>query len=96
MEPDKLQILKARLQGYKSILEKTRPSQKSEIVSNHLARNFNEIVDELRNISPGVGEHLPKHIRTPGGRRQTDVSFLDLEIMVEQVLGILNVLESGS
>lgn len=95
MEPDKLQLLKVRLQSYKNILEKTPPSQKSGFVSNNLATNFNEIIDEFRTISPNVKNQLPKEILIPGFR-QEDVSFLDLEIMVEQVLGIINVLESGS
>src|SRR5947209_1281254 len=66
-------------------------------IAAHLAKQFNEVVKEIGEALPDVAPHLPKPI--PSSTKFTmmglsDVGYVDLMIMAEQVLRVLSVVES--
>ena len=94
--PTTLDFLKAKVQALKHTLEGKSGKEKDGRVSIQIAQQFNGILDEVKKESPDAAPHLPQHItwNSPFARlQQADVTFLDLEIMVNQVLAILDVLK---
>jgi hypothetical protein len=92
--PTALDFLKARVQAYKHTLEGKSGKEKDGRVSVQTAQQFNGIVDEVKKQAPDAAPHLPPHItwNSPFAKiQQADATFLDLEIMVNQVLAILDV-----
>lgn len=99
--PTKIAFLKAKVQAVTSVLDQTSPAERSRRVSAHLARQFNELLEEISKEYPGEAHHLPKPIPPAGSALMrkdgvSSVSFVDLKIMAEQVLGVLSVIESDA
>lgn len=93
----KVDFIKARLQAVTSVLEKTSPKEREGSVSTHLADEFNGIVKEIGEAFPDAAPHLPKPIAssTPFSKLgKSDVHYVDLMVMVEQVLRVVSVVES--
>jgi hypothetical protein len=89
-----LDFLKAKVQAYKHTLDGKSSQEKDGRVSIQIAQQFNAIVDEIKKELPGTASHLPQSIgwTSPFARlQQADVTFLDLEMMVNQVLAVLEV-----
>src|SRR5262249_43529842 len=95
--PSKVDFLKAKLQAVTSVLEKTSPKERENKVSTQLAEQFNEVVKEIGKALPETAPHLPKPIHSSTKFAlvgQSDVGYVDLMIMAEQVLRVLSVVES--
>jgi hypothetical protein len=98
MEPTKVQLLKVRTFAIKRTLEKASERSKSGHITKPVAAQFNEIVAEIGTQFPSVQNALPKKIEATTDFAMmglADVSYLDLEMFCEQVLGILELLDSG-
>src|SRR6266446_5298531 len=94
--PSKVEFLRAKVEAVENALEKTAPKQRENRVSIHLAKDFNAVVKEIQDAFPDGAPYLPKPIlwTTTHARMQfSDVSYVDLMIMAEQVR-ILSVIES--
>jgi hypothetical protein len=95
--PSKAAFLKSRLEGMKSVLEKATPKEKEQRVTTHMAKEFNTILTEIGSAYPDATSQLPKPILSTTKLRflgQSDVGYVDLQMMVEQVLRILSLVES--
>lgn len=94
--PSKIDFLKAKVEAVKSVLETTSPKEREKRVSVHLAEEFNSVLKEIALAFPDAVSHLPKPIPTQGYRHlaQSEIAYVDLMIMAEQVLRILSVIES--
>jgi hypothetical protein len=93
---NKIQSIKARLNGIQKTLDNTPDDQKDNQISWSLAENFNEIIKEVENEIPELGDSLPSKIeKNRHAQRfgQAAESFLDLEIFCEQILQLLNTVE---
>jgi hypothetical protein len=91
-----LDFLKAKVQACKHTLDGKSGKENDGRVSIQIAQQFNALVDEIKKESPDAAPHLPQHIAWTGPFariEQADVTFLDLEIMVNQVLAVLDVLQ---
>jgi hypothetical protein len=91
-----LDFLKAKVQAYKHTLDAKSGKEKEGRISIQIAQQFNGIVDEVKKESRNAAPHLPQHITWTGPFariQQADVTFLDLETMVNQILAILDVLQ---
>jgi len=98
MEPTKVQLLKVRLQGFKKALDAASENLKRDNISMDVANNFNTILDEITENYPSVKDSLPKRVQARRFVRRegkANICFLDLTIFVEQVIGILDILDSG-
>jgi hypothetical protein len=98
MEPTPLQLLKVRLQGFKRTLGSASERSKSEHISTELAKNFNSILANIGEKFPSIRDALPEPVPSTTLLRKAgkaDISFLDLEILVDQAVGILDLLDSG-
>ncbi len=100
MEPTPAKLLKVRLAAYaKALPQNPLSASKDDLISKHLADDFNGIVVEIGELFPAVKNSLPKPItaRGPFARMGlADIGFQDLRVLVEQALGIVDLLESGS
>ena len=95
--PTKAEFLKAKVQAVKSVLEKTSPKEREGKVSSHLALDFNAVVKEIAAAFPEAAPHLPKPIHANLQLRHmglSNIGFVDLMILAEQVLRVLSVVES--
>jgi len=98
MEPTKVQLLKVKAQAIRRTLEKASEKSKGSHVTKPVAEQFNELVEEIGNQFPSVQSALPKRIESTTDfaiMGLADVTYLDLEMFAEQVLSILELLESG-
>lgn len=90
------QVVAAKLQGVMSTLERTPPGHKKNPVSLELAQEFNKILDVIAAEYPELKDDLPAQLSTRGfgsNMGVASVSFLDLEIICEQVLNLLALVE---
>jgi hypothetical protein len=95
--PNKVDFLKAKVQALKSVLEKTSAKEREARVSTHMAKQFNELLKEIGEAVPDAAAHLPKPIPSTTEFRHmgiSDVGYVDLMIMAEQVIGVLSVVAS--
>ena len=93
-----LDFLKANVQAYKHTLDGKSSKEKASLVSIQIAQQFNAIVDQIKKEAPDTAPHLPKPVTWVGpfARMQhADVTFLDLEMMINQVLAVLDVVRSS-
>lgn len=94
--PTAFDFIKAKMLAVKHTLEGKSGKDKDGRISIQMAQQFNAVVEEIEKASPDAGPHLPKPIEwnSPFARLQNaDASYLDLEIMVNQVLAVLDVLQ---
>jgi hypothetical protein len=94
--PTTLDFLKAKVMAVKHTLDSRSSKEKGGHISVQTAQQFNAVIEEIKKASPEAAPHLPQPIQWGGHMArlasQANVTFLDLEIMVNQVLGILDVL----
>jgi hypothetical protein len=93
--PRALDLIRAKVLAYQQTLEGKSGAAKSGRVSIQLAQQFNAIVDEIKREFSETATHLPQPIRWTGPAariaQQADVTFLDLEMLLNQVLAVLDV-----
>jgi hypothetical protein len=94
-----LDLLHVRATSFRTHLAQS-DSKKCLHVTKQLAENFNRLLEDARNqLSTDEAAHLPHAITfvsnaaTVAGR--SDVLYVDLEIMVDQLAGILGHLKSS-
>ena len=98
MQPTTLQIIKVQLEGIKDTLIGASERQKSNQVSLTVANDFNKLLQKVVDEYPDIKEALPEPI--PFHRQLqinglAAVSFLDLEVKANQVIKVIELLESG-
>ncbi len=96
MAIDKVKLLKAKLDGIRTTLQRSSEQQKKELAPTLLAKDLNGVIDEVAKTYPDLKDALPKPVlsSTPARRLgMSDVRYLDVEIFVEQVLRLLNLVE---
>lgn len=92
----KATILKTKLQSIRSVLEKTPSSEKKGHITIPLANSFNGLVSEAGEAYPELVDHLPPTIEATldvAYMGSADITYLDLEIYVEQVISLLDLVE---
>ena len=94
MNNQKIEILKARLQGIISTVDSA--SDISNHISLTLSNDFNNILKEFCNAFPEHKDSFPEPIPSKFGRRLgvADSSFLDLRTKAEQVVKIVEVISA--
>lgn len=94
-----LDFLRARVQAYKSTLDGKSSQEKEKHVSIQIAEEFNLILEEIKKEAADAAPHLPKPITWQSifarDMRVADVRFLELEMMLNQVLAVLDVLRGS-
>lgn len=94
--PSRIDLLRARARSFKSTLQKATAKEKEGPAGTALAENFNKIVQEAGNAFPDLKDSLPAPItsRGPFARMgKSDVSYLDLEVMADQLLAMLDLVD---
>jgi hypothetical protein len=94
--PTTFDFIKTKVLAVKYTLDGKSSKEKEGRISIQIAQQFNGMVDEIKKESPDAAPHLPQHITvtSPFARiQQADVTFLDLEIMINQMLAVLDVLQ---
>lgn len=94
--PTQLDFLRAKVLAYKGTLDGRAASQKAGRVSTQIAEQFNAIVEEIKKAVPEAAPHMPHTITsiTVPGSGKSDVTFLDLEMMLNEVVGVLDLLRA--
>lgn len=94
--PTQMDFVRAKVQAYKHTLDGKTAKEKSGKVSVHVAEQFNLIVADIKKECPEAAPHLPRPITWSKGGGVTflvtPVSFLELEMMLDQVLAVLDLL----
>jgi hypothetical protein len=90
------QLMQAKLQGIKTALERAPASEKNHSASVALAGEFNRVIEQAAAEYEDIADALPKPVTWSGmtaraGR--SDVSFMDLEALTEQVLNLLRLVD---
>ena len=96
--PKKIDFLIAKISAFAKPLEMLDNKTKSMQVPTELAKNFNMLLEEIAAESPTAAPELPKPIDLYEGIYQTgstDVSYVGLQIIVGQVVGVLGVLKAS-
>jgi hypothetical protein len=91
-----LDFIRASVQAYKHSLDQKSSQDKDGPVSIQIAQQFNSIVDQIKKEVPEAASHLPQPITWTGPFARmncADVKFLELEMMLNQVLAILEVVQ---
>ncbi len=95
--PKTVDFLKAKVGAYQKVLSQAASRDKEGLVSITLAKQFNSLLDEVKKACPEAEPHIPRPITWESAFSQlavADVSFLDLEVLVEQVSSILAVVDA--
>lgn len=98
MQLNKLDLMKARLEGVRDGLKKTGEREKANHIPTPLANNFNSILADIKTEFPEIASSLPQPIAATGHYKRlgcADDTYISLETYVEQVSRLLGVLESG-
>lgn len=94
--PSPTQLLKIRVKAFRSTLHNASESSKKNHVTTMLAEEFNRLVTDAGATFPDIKTALPSLIQHNPQFRMMGISgatYLDLEIMAEQVLGLLDAME---
>ena len=92
-------LITAKVQGIMKTLENTPASEKKNLVSLELAEDFNQTLKRVSVEYPDIANTLPKPLSTRGPMTQlgkASASFLDLEIVCEQLLNLLGLVGESS
>jgi hypothetical protein len=96
--PTSLDFHRATIRAFKNTLDGKASKEKEKHISIQIAEQFNVIVDNIRKEFPDAASHLPQPITMKGiasrDMQIADIKFLDFEVLLNQVLGILEVLEA--
>lgn len=93
-----LDFLRANVQAFKHTLDGKSTKEKGGLVSIQIAQQFNAIVDQIKREVPDAAPHMPQPITWTGPferLQQSDVAFLDFEMMLNQVLAVLDVVRGS-
>ena len=94
-----LDFHRAKAQAYKKTLEATPGPQKHEQASNIIAKQVNELVEAIKTEFPDAAQHLPPTITwaNPFASRTgwSDVKLVEMEMMLNQIIGVLDVLRAS-
>jgi hypothetical protein len=94
-----LDFVRAKVLAYKNTLEGKPTREKEKHVSIQIAEQVNSFMEEIKREFPEATHHLPPPITWIGmgalDMRISDVRFLELEMMLNQVLAILDVLRGA-
>lgn len=99
MPPTPLDVAKAEIEALKASLARTPPEHKKECIGVGTAQTFNRIIDKLKTEMPDMAPNLTKlrygdslalHVKG-----KAEPSFLDLELEVERVLGLILLYQKG-
>lgn len=97
--PRTLDFLKAKVQAYKHTLEGKSGTEKERHVAIHVAEEFNRILEEIKKESPEAAPHLPRSITWTSvfadDMKVADVTYLDLEMLINEVLAVLDVIRGN-
>jgi hypothetical protein len=94
----KLTFLNARLEAFKRVLDGKSSAEKDKNVADVIVNEFNSIVKDIAKEFPSAADHLPRevtsHSRMLIGTGMSDIHYIDLEILVEQVRSIVSILKT--
>ena len=94
--PNKIDVLRAKLEGHLKALERLPPSQKVGHASTESARDINSIFRQIGEECPEIREDLPNSVTeigsSPIDRLQglSAVAYVDIERQAEQALALLD------
>ena len=95
MQPSTLDLLIARILSFKMILAATSEKAKRHSVPRPVAENFNQLLEDIAAHCFSMKSSLPKPISFNSDAAMvaglSDVDYIGLEIMAEQVLAILKI-----
>ena len=94
--PTKKEILKAKIRAFKTTLQNATPKQKEGRLSIQLAKNFNGLIVEVGENFSDIKEDMPEEITWTGHFARldsSDVTYLDVEILADQILALLDLLD---
>ncbi len=95
--PTSLDFHKATIMAFKNTLEGKSAKEKEKHISIQIAAQFNSIVDNIKKEFPDAASHLPQPITWNGiaamDMQIADITFLDFEMLLNQMLGILEVIQ---
>ena len=94
--PSKVELLRARARSFKSTLQNASPKEKEGPAGTALAKNFNKIIEETGETYPDLKDSLPGKITWLGPfarMGKCDVSYLDLEVLADQLLAMLDLVD---
>jgi hypothetical protein len=98
MTLDKLDLLRMKADSFRRVLNQTSQNAKKNSVTKPTADEFNWLLDEAALAFPQVAEALPRRITSMSLESQAtgcaDVKLVELEILSEQLVGILDLLIS--
>jgi hypothetical protein len=98
MEPTSLELFKVRLMALTCTLDKTAQNQKGGSVTRPMADQFNMLLAEVGVAFPSIKDALPERLEATTKFADhfatVDATYLDLEVFVEQVLGVVERLGS--
>lgn len=92
MTLEKIDFIRAKLDGIKTTLERVPASDKTGHIGITIAKDFNTVLQEMGEIYPELASGLPSPIGITGPFRQlgkAGASYTDLEILCEQVLNLV-------
>ena len=98
MDQLKMKLLKAKVRSLKSTLDGGWSDKKADHVTTAQAEEFNKMLKEVASSYPEAAGSLPAEIKstTPFARMGiSNASLVDLKIYADQLLSILDVLETG-
>jgi hypothetical protein len=97
MTLDKLDLLKMKADSFRRVLNQTPQSAKKNRVTIPTSEEFNRLVEEVATTSPQVADALPKKITSVSDAHMAgyaDVTLVELEILSEQLVGMIELLIS--
>jgi hypothetical protein len=97
--PTPLEFVKAKVGAYKKALDGKSAKEREGRISIPIAKEVNAFIEEIKNGTPEAAPHLPQPIRWDNLHllRQglADVNYLELEMILNQMLDVLEVLKSN-
>ncbi len=95
--PTSLDFHKGTITAFKNTLDGKSAKEKEKHISIQIAEQFNSIVDNIKKEFPDAAPHLPQPITMKGiasrDMQIADIKFLDFEMLLNQVLGVLEVIQ---
>src|SRR4051794_28518924 len=98
MAATQLDFLRAKVIAYKNTLEAKSSTEKNKHVAIAVAQQFNGFLEEIKKESSVAAPHLPHPVTWKGHAadfQKADVTYLDLELLVNQVLAVLDVVRGS-
>lgn len=97
MTMDKLDLFRMKADSFRRVLSQAPQQAKKNHVTIPMSEEFNRLLDEMAAAFPDIAEALPRKITAESDARiagYADVKLLELEILSEQLVGILDLLIS--